>query len=124
MDEEFFEKSRHITVLGFDKYHGSKPFTINGIIKLVKEPENKYDTEAIAANMRYFGKIGYVANSTRSVITGTMSSGRLYDKIDDEYYAKIKFITSSRAVCEILSSEEYTEELKNPESDIHFISTN
>ena len=73
--------------------------------------------------MRYYGKIGYVANSTHSVIKGTMSSGRLYDKIDDEYYAQIKFITSKRALCKVLNSAEYTEELKKPESDIHFITT-
>ena len=123
MDEEFFENIKYITVIGFSQYHGAKPFKLNGIIKLVKEPENKYDTEAIACYMRYCGKIGYVANSTSTVIIGSMSCGRLYDKIDDEYYAKINFITNTQALCNILTSQEYIEELKNPESDIHFITT-
>ena len=43
--------------------------------------------------------------------------------IDDEYYAKINFIAGTQALCNILTSEEYTKELKNPESDIHFITT-
>ena len=123
MDDEFFENNKYITVSGFSQYHGAKPFKINGIVKLVKEPENKYDTEAIACYMRYYGKIGYVANSTSTVIIGSMSGGRLYDKIDDEYYAKINFIAGTQALCNILTSEEYTKELKNPESDIHFITT-
>ena len=85
-----------ITVIAFDKMHGAKPLKLNGIIKLVKEPDNKYDPEAIACEMRHYGKIGYVANSVHSVIKGCMSSGRVYDKIDDEYFAKIKFITGNK----------------------------
>ena len=70
-----------ITVMAFNNFHGDKPLKLGGIIKLVKEPDNKHDTEAIACEMRYFGKIGYVANSTNTVIKGCMSSGRVFDKI-------------------------------------------
>jgi hypothetical protein len=111
-----------ITVIAFENKHGAKPLKLDGIIKLVKEPENKYDTEAIACEMRYFGKIGYVANSVNSVIKGCMSSGRVYDKIDDEYFAKIKFITGNMAIAKVLSSDEFIEEIENPESDVHYLS--
>lgn len=114
----------YITITAFQKMHGSKPLKIDGIVKLVKEPENKYDTEAIACEMRYFGKIGYVANSTNTVVKGSMSAGRLYDKINDEYFAKIKFITESIAIAKVLTSDEYIAEVENPESDVHYLSEN
>lgn len=114
----------YITVIAFKNMHDSKPLKLNGIIKLLKEPENKYDTEAIACEMRYFGKIGYVANSTDTVIRGCMSSGRVFDKINDEYYAKIKFIYHNLAIAKILTSDEFISEIENPESDVHYLSEN
>ena len=113
-----------ITVMAFKNLNGERALKLDGIIKLVKEPDNKYDTEAIACEMRYFGKIGYVANSTNTVVKGCMSSGRVYDKIEDEYFAKIKFITDHIAIAKILTSDEYIEEIENPESDVHYLSEN
>ena len=112
----------YITIIAFNKFHGSKPLKLDGIVKLVKEPDNKYDAEAIACEMRYFGKIGYLANSVNSVIKGCMSSGRVYDKIEDEYYARIKFITDHNAIAKVLTSDEFIEEIENPaELDIEYI---
>ena len=113
-----------ITIISFKNLHGENAFKLGGIVKLVKEPENKYDTEAIACEIRYFGKIGYVANSTNTVIKGCMSSGRVFDKIEDEYFARIKFITGTTAIAEVLSSDEYVAEIENPESDVHYLSEN
>ena len=104
--------------------HGTKPLKLGGLVKLVKEPDNKYDEEAIACEMRYFGKIGYLSNSTNTVVRGTMSSGRLYDKINDEYFARIKFITGQIAIAKVLTSDEYVKEVENPESDVHYLSDN
>jgi hypothetical protein len=114
----------YITIIAFNKFHGSKPLKVDGIVKLVKEPDNKYDTEAIACEMRYFGRIGYVANSVSSVVKGCMSSGRVYDKIEDEYFARIKFITDNLAIAKVLSSDEFIAEIENPESDVHYLSEN
>ena len=114
----------YITITSFNNLHGSKPLVLEGLIKLVKEPENKYETEAIACEMRYFGKRGYVANSTQTVIKGCMSAGRVVDKIDDEYFAKIKFITSNTAIAKILTPDEFIEEVENPESDMHYLCEN
>lgn len=111
----------YITIQSFENMHGSKPLVLNRLVKLKKEPENKYDTEAIACEMRHFGKIGYVSNSVRTVITGSMSAGRLYDKISDEYVARIKFIQDGYALSEVLSLEDLTEEIKNEKSDIHYL---
>ena len=119
---DWIERNIYITVLGFSKYHGSKPFKLDSLIKLVKVPENEYDPEAIACEMRYFGKVGYVANSTQTVAKGTMSGGRVYDKIEDPYFAKVKFVAQNTVIAKILTTEEFTNEMKNPESDIHYLS--
>ena len=114
----------YITIQAFQNMHGTKPLKLGGLVKLVKEPDNKYDEEAIACEMRYFGKIGYLSNSTNTVVRGTMSSGRLYDKINDEYFARIKFITGQIAIAKVLTSDEYVKEVENPESDVHYLSDN
>lgn len=114
----------YVTITAFDNMHGTKPFKIDAIVKLSKEPDNKYDTEAIACDMRYFGKIGYVANSVQTVVKGCVSAGRLYDKISDVYFAKIKFVKGTTAIAKVLSFEEYTAETENPESDVHYLCEN
>lgn len=114
----------YITIMAFNNMHGSKPLKLGGIVKLSKEPENQYDSEAVACEMRYFGKIGYVANSTTTVCKGTMSAGRLYDKISDEYFAKILFIIGDKAIAKVLESDELICEIENPESDVHYLCEN
>lgn len=114
----------YITITSFNNMHGEKALKIEGIVKLVKEPDNKYDTEAIYCEMRHFGKIGYVANSVQTVIKGCMSSGRLYDKINDEYFARIKFVSGTNAIAKILTADEYIKEVENPESDVHYLLEN
>jgi hypothetical protein len=53
-----------------------------------------------------------------------MSSGRLYDKINDEYFARIKFVSGTNAIAKILTADEYIKEVENPESDVHYLLEN
>ena len=71
-------------------------------IKLIKEPDNEHDKEAIKAVLEPLGTIGYVANSPYTVLGECMSAGRLYDKIEDEAQGKIKFILDKGIVCELV----------------------
>ena len=105
----------YITIQSFNNMHGSKPLKLNGLIKLVKEPDNKYDAEAIACEMRYFGKIGYVANSTHTVYGGTVSAGRIYDKIGDYAYATVMFITHSAVIALVIPPEKFEKDDKADE---------
>lgn len=68
-------------------------------VKLVKEPDNEYDQEAIQVKIKGLGKVGYVANSSYTVKGKSMSAGRLYDKIGKK--AKIVFILDGSAICEV-----------------------
>ena len=79
---------------------------IGSIVRLVKEPDNDYDLEAIACENKYVGKTGYIANSTQTVTKGTMSAGRIYDKIDDISFCKVKFISNDSVIAKVLTYEE------------------
>ena len=103
------EKTYFVTITGLNHYYGKKPFEIGRIIKLIKEPDNEYDKEAILAFLPFIDKIGYVANSTNTVYDGTISAGRLYDKIDDYAYGKVMFVTHSSAIVLVLDKEHVEE---------------
>ena len=45
-------------------------------MKLVKEPDNEYDKEAIRVELDGLGLVGYVANSPGTVQGESMSAGR------------------------------------------------
>ena len=103
---EYTNLELYTTVVGLKNFEGNKVFKIGSIIKLVKEPENDYDTEAIACEIKYIGKVGYIANSTKTVIKGTMSAGRIYDKITDISFAEVKFIDEESVIAKILNEDE------------------
>ena len=50
----------------------------------------KIVTEAIRAELPGLGKVGYVANSTHTVVGNCCSAGRLYDKIGNTATAKVE----------------------------------
>ena len=70
-------------------------------VKLVKEPDNVHDKEAIQVQIKGLGTCGYVANSPYTVKGESMSAGRLYDKIGDEAKGKIVFVIDGGAICRI-----------------------
>ena len=78
-----------ITLTGTKHYFGNDFLEKGTKIRLEKEPDNEYDKEAIKVTYEGLGKIGYVANSSYTVIGESMSAGRLYDKIGDVAYAKV-----------------------------------
>ena len=46
-------------------------------------------------------EIGYVANSSYTVIGDSMSAGRLYDKIGKTAYAKVELVTPAGTICKV-----------------------
>ena len=100
------QAARFITITGLNHYYGKKPFEIGRVFKIIKEPDNDYDDEAICAFLPFIEKIGYVANSTNTVYQGTVSAGRLYDKIDDYAYARTMFITHSSVIALVLDKDD------------------
>ena len=68
-------------------------------VKLIKEPDNEYDKEAIKVEMDGLGLVGYVANSPYTVKGESMSAGRLYDKIRDSAEGIILYVTEHGIIC-------------------------
>ena len=109
------ENTYFVTITGINHYYGKKPFEIGRIVKLIKDKDNEYDKEAIAAYLPFIETIGYVANSVNTVYDGTVSAGRLYDKIDDYAYARVMFVTHTSVIALVLDKEdvEETEDNRN-----------
>ena len=94
-------KEMFITVTGFRNYSGAEPFRIGRLVRCAKEPDNAYDKEAIRCTMPMLGTVGYVANSWGTVAGGTMSAGRVYDRVGKRFYARVLFTTGSKIICRV-----------------------
>ncbi|MCD8380725.1 MAG: HIRAN domain-containing protein [Lachnospiraceae bacterium] len=99
-------KEKYITVTGIKHYYGLAPFKIGKKLKCVKEPDNPYDSEAIRVTLKHVGTVGYVANSTYTTMTGTMSAGRIYEKVGKKFKAEVMFITPVGVICRVVPEEE------------------
>lgn len=98
-------KKMYITIAGTDFEYGNEYLKEGMTVKLIKEPDNKYDKEAIKVVLKPFGTIGYVANSVKTVLGNCYSAGRLYDKIGKKAKAKICFITPSGVIAKVKKAE-------------------
>jgi len=70
-------------------------------VRLVKEPYNEHDSEAIKVEIAGLGQVGYVANSPHTVLGESMSAGRLYDRIGDEAAGTILYKLPSGILCTV-----------------------
>ena len=94
-------KDVFFTLAGTKNYYGCDFLEPGMKVKIIKEPDNEYDREAIRVEIRGLGKIGYVANSPYTVIGESMSAGRIYDWINDEADAEVVYVTYKGAICEL-----------------------
>lgn len=98
MEEMYF------TIAGCYHYFGSDFMKKGMKVKLMKEPDNEYDKEAIQVKVKGLGKVGYVANSPYTVKGESMSAGRLYDKLGDKAKGKVVFVIDGGVVCRIVDT--------------------
>lgn len=91
----------YVTLTGFANYYGKKPFSVGNVLICEKDPSNKYDSEAIAARLPIIGTVGFIANSTHNTAGGTMSAGRIYDKVENKFYVRVMFTTQSKIICRV-----------------------
>ena len=96
----------YFTLIGTDYCYGHDFLEKGMNVKLEKEPDNKHDREAIMVKVEGLGKIGYVANSTHTVIGESYSAGRLYDRIGDTAKGKVKLITDRGILCTLKQKKE------------------
>ena len=103
-------KENYVTITGSCHYYGLKPFAIGHVIRCQKEPSNAFDSEAIRCSLPMIGTVGYVANSPRTTAGGTMSAGRVYDRVGRRFYLRVLFTTSTKVICRV--EQAHPEELE------------
>ncbi len=89
----------YFTITGTRFHYGQDFFEKGMKVRLEKEPDNKYDQEAIKVMVKGLGHVGYVANSPHTVIGESYSAGRLYDKIGDKAKGKVVMISERGILC-------------------------
>lgn len=100
----------YFTIAGMKHYYGNEFMEAGMEVKLVKEPDNEMDREAIKVELEGLGLVGYVANSPYTVRGESMSAGRLYDKIGDDAIGIVKYKLPCDVLCEVKTIETGTEE--------------
>ena len=96
----------YFTIAGTKHYYGLDFFEPKMAVRLVKEPDNKFDKEAIRVEVDGLGKVGYVANSTYSVIGESYSAGRLYDKIGQTAAGEVRFKLDYGVLCVLTETDD------------------
>ncbi len=111
----------YFTITGTCFHHGQDFFREGMKVRLEKEPDNKYDKEAIKVTMKGLGQVGYVANSPRTVIGDSFSAGRLYDRIGDTAKGKVVMVTGHGILCALKKDKhpapESSEEIPKQKAD-------
>ena len=87
------------TITGVNHYYGKEFIEPDMPVKLVKDPENEFDSEAIKVEMEGLGQVGFVANSPYTVEGKSYSAGRLYDKIGDTAEGTVKYVLPKGVLC-------------------------
>lgn len=93
-------KKIYFTITGMNHFHGQNFLEPGMKVELRKEPDNKYDSEAILVLLEGLGPIGHVANSSNTVQGESYSAGRLYDNFKKKAVGKVKYVLDYGAICE------------------------
>ncbi len=98
-------KQIYFTIAG-TRHHFGQDFIEPGMpVRLVKEPDNAVDTEAIRVEMEGLGLVGYVANSPYTVLGESYSAGRLYDKIGDRAAGSVRYVLEKGVLCTLTARQ-------------------
>ena len=92
-------KKIFFTITGTNYRYGMDFMKRGMKVRLVKEPDNEYDSEAIKVMMKGVGHVGYVANSTSTKLGESMSAGRIYDKIGKKATGHIVHKLPTGVIC-------------------------
>ena len=75
-------KDMYFTITGCNHYLGNEFMEKGMKVKLKKEPDNEFDSEAIMVQIKGVGKCGYVANSPFKIIA-VIDGGAISKVVED-----------------------------------------
>ncbi len=90
----------YITIAGHKHYFGLLPFYVGCELFLQAEPDNLYDSEAIAVYSTKYGKVGYVAQNDETRAGGTIPASILFP-LAKKQTAIVCFIAGDYVIAEI-----------------------
>lgn len=96
------KKEIYITINHLEDFCGLSNIKVDDVLVLKKDHDNYYDDEAIAIYNLNDIKVGYVANSVRTVARGCQSSGRIYDQFDETIQCKVMFIINDSIIAKLI----------------------
>ena len=111
-------KRMFFTVTGTKHYYGQEFIEPKMTVKLVKEPDNDFDREAIKVEMEGLGLVGYVANSPYTVAGESLSAGRLYDKIGDTAEGTVLYVLPESVLCYVNEECLVKEDVSNTDDEV------
>ena len=85
-------KKIYFTITGMHFFEGDEFIEPGMEVMLEKEPDNKYDNEAILVKLPGVATIGHVA--------------RIYDKIGNTAYGKVMYKMDRGVVCELIETND------------------
>ena len=94
-------KNIYFTITGCNHHLGTKFFEKGMSVKLIKEPDNDWDKEAIKVEVDGLGTVGHVANSVHTVLGESYSAGRIYDLIGDNTTGSVVFVLDGGIICRL-----------------------
>lgn len=94
-----------VTLVGMHHYYGGNQVKRGTYLRCHKEPKNDKDQEAIYAALPVIGKVAYLANNTFTVLKGTQSAGRVYDKVGPIFFVQVLFEQNDKAIAKVLKGE-------------------
>ncbi len=110
-------KKIYFTITGTKHYFGHEFFEPGMKVRLVKESDNEVDKEAIRVEMPGLAKVGYVANSSYTVVGESWSAGRIYDKIGDEAEGEVLYKLPHCVICSLSEDSLLTNQIVKEEDD-------
>jgi len=112
-------KRIYFTIAGTKYCYGHDFFEPKMKVRLVKEPDNIYDREAIRVEAEGLGKVGYVANSAYTVEGVSWSAGRIYDKIGRTAVGTVLYKLPKNVLCYI-DAESLITEIPDDDDDDYY----
>ena len=92
----------YFTITGTKYRHGHEFMKPGMKVRLVEDPKNQCDKEAIRVEMKNgLGHVGYVANSIYTVKGECWGADRLYDRIGKKAKGTVEIVLPDAVICRL-----------------------
>ena len=89
----------YFTITGTSQHYGQEFFEPKMSVRLVKEPDNEVDKEAIKVELEGLGHVEYMANSPYTEADKSYNAGHLYDKIGETAEGTVLYVLPKGVLC-------------------------